>query len=495
MWSLKSFTSSICVEDPVEIRSDYFQGWMHRSKEVTGITEAIHTQTSVSWNTANQPTMVHNTGEETSWSSPAAAGAASQLLTSFSPSGGAAAAGISTMAPFDANTDPRASPTGSAEDKDKQSVNTQQHQVPVGSPSASVVGDSGAVDEDVEIYEQQAMADQWRFLDIHEEQLRNATLSDSSLHPPLERRQNEELIRAYYSLEYEVVARILTVGRRKDLDEIPEEMDTSLLFCRRQYDNIARVMQSVESESGSMHETLVTMSQSFLSGYADNNGSIQLTTTNRAEFYRNSVADCLQSLFSFNRKLAHEYLAVMFLFKHRIKPLGHDSQAFLESMRCGASMLTHWGSVPLRSERRYVEGSAPNILEFDETLCANLKQISSALPKNKKGKNAWKTKYKSCLYNATGVIPSELVGQLINVVCNSSKELLGLHRQLFESCNLDKEMPETTKIDQAKNHMCALVQTIENCVASKLEMGRSEFRSALDRLVGPVKELLSISVA
>lgn len=63
-------------------------------------------------------------------------------------------------------------------------------------------------------------------------------------------------------------------------------------------------------------------------------------------------------------------------------------------MRCGAAMLSYWGSIPNRAERRYLELAAPYILDIDENFSGSLKQVSAVLPKTKKTKAAWESKYK-----------------------------------------------------------------------------------------------------
>ena len=70
----------------------------------------------------------------------------------------------------------------------------------------------------------------------------------------LEPRTQGRLVEEYYALDSavarELLGRKLTSRLRKDLDEVAEKAGVSLRSCRRQFDNMKRVVRGVEEVQG-----------------------------------------------------------------------------------------------------------------------------------------------------------------------------------------------------------------------------------------------------
>lgn len=223
MWALRQSTSSISVEDPVEIRAEYFNGWMHRSKEVYNVPDIVHQSSlarfahPVSSPSPSQSAMGAATGGELTpsgkqFKDTTVQNDSSTALLAKNDTGAEASAATTsvTLGTGTLATDARTSPLTPSNVHALQP--TREDDIHVTPPNSVT---ESTTDEDMDQFEQQIMFDQWRFLDIHEEQLKNAMIANSSLQPPLDNQQREQLIRAYYALEYEIAARILTIGRRK----------------------------------------------------------------------------------------------------------------------------------------------------------------------------------------------------------------------------------------------------------------------------------------
>merc|ERR1719244_233349 len=79
----------------------------------------------------------------------------------------------------------------------------------------------------------------------------------------IDSKTQEELISRYYDLDStvarELLAKKLSGRLRKDLDEVSEKTGATLKSCRRQFDNIKRILKVVEEMPGKFYSNITSM--------------------------------------------------------------------------------------------------------------------------------------------------------------------------------------------------------------------------------------------
>lgn len=92
-----------------------------------------------------------------------------------------------------------------------------------------------------------------------------------------------------------------------------------------------------------------------------------------------------------------------------------------------------------------------------------------------------------------GIITSDQIGQLIQAIMNSTKDLMAWCRQLVESCRIDTFDSQIGKKEAAVIHQDALLQTLGDFVAPYVDMSNNDYSQVAQRLVGPLKTFLAVS--
>ena len=96
------------------------------------------------------------------------------------------------------------------------------------------------------------VADNYRLFGLWESMLHQPVTFSEQLVFQLDPSTQHKLVEQYYALDNsvarELLGRKLTSRLRKDLDEIADKTGVSLRSCRRQFDNIKRVMYSTSAK-------------------------------------------------------------------------------------------------------------------------------------------------------------------------------------------------------------------------------------------------------
>lgn len=163
---------------------------------------------------------------------------------------------------------------------------------------------------------------------------------DSSLSFQLEKASKMHIIDQYYSLDdyvcRELLGKKLSSKYRKDLDEISEKTNRKLKSCRRQFDNIKRIMKCIDEAQPS-----------------------------------GSLLKIIQREFLLSEELARKYCAIVFLANQRFelskKKLVYLS--FQDFYECSTSIMNFWTYCYQHSQEMEEEFDKEFLLDLRELRC------------------------------------------------------------------------------------------------------------------------------
>lgn len=187
---------------------------------------------------------------------------------------------------------------------------------------------------------------------------------DSSVSFQLDKQSKRHIIDRYYSLDdavcRELLGKKLSSKFRKDLDEISDKTGIKLKSCRRQFDNIKRIMKCLDE--------------------------VQLS---------GSQLKIIQREFLLSEELARKYLAIVFIANQRFE-LSKKKLAFVtfkDFFECANSILQYWTYCYQHSQE--IEE------EFDKEFLLDLRELRCLLDKDREIKHLVLIKLKDSLLERT----------------------------------------------------------------------------------------------
>ncbi|KAI8594610.1 acidic fibroblast growth factor binding protein [Dissophora ornata] len=252
---------------------------------------------------------------------------------------------------------------------------------------------------------------------------------------PLSRSAKQHLIERYYSFDESVVREILgkklNSRTRKDLDEVHEKTGVRLTSCRRQFDNLKRVMKKVEDAEG-----------------------------------RTLIQD-IEHQFLLPQRLARQYAHILFIADNKLDTFRKrlSCYQFSDFEYCGAILMQYWTA-----------STMDTLPEFDPQLAQDVRDLKSLMLNDRAVLDEFRNRVSSSLLQSSNPPVMERIQNNFKVV---------LRNMLSVGC----------MINQQKEVRNIFVEITDKLVDAFMQVGWScaDMEIFYDAMIGEFKNTMSLT--